>query len=207
MSGTEDPRDKASTNGDSRDDEALARAAAAGDYAAFEVLVRRYSDKCFRLAWSFVKSDHEAEDVVQETFLNVHRALPKFEGKSKFGSWLYRITVNTSLMRLRRKRRRPEVSLESTRPDDSPSIAESPLLLDRHTAHADAARAELRERINAAVDELEEKYRVVFLLRDVDGLSIAETAEVLDISVPAVKSRLHRARLFLRATLERYVEA
>lgn len=190
---------------DSPTDEELARLAAAGDYAAFEVLVKRFSDKVYRLAWSFVKSDHEAEDVVQETFLNVHRALPRFEGKSRFGSWVYRITVNTALMRLRKKRRRPEVSLESTRPDDAPSVAESPLLMDRKTAHDDAARRELGQRIRAAVDELDDKYRAVFLLRDIDGLSIAETAEVLELSVPAVKSRLHRARLFLRASLERYV--
>lgn len=190
---------------ESTTDERLAEAAAAGDYAAFEQIVRRYSDRVYRLAWSFVKSDHEAEDVAQETFLNVYRALPRFEGKSKLGSWIYRITVNAALMRLRRRRRRPETSLEDTTPEGTP-VAESPLLADRTTAHDALARSELGQRIRDAVDELEEKYRVVFLMRDVEGLSIQETAEALGISVPAVKSRLHRARLFLRASLERYVE-
>jgi RNA polymerase sigma-70 factor (ECF subfamily) len=191
---------------DSRTDEELAAAVVTGDFAAFELLVKRYTDKVYRLAWSYVKSDHEAEDVMQDTFINVYRALPRFEGKSKLGSWIYRITVNTSLMRLRSKRRRPEVSIEGSKPEDSGgSDRESPLLIERRTAADDAGANELRGKIQSAVDALEEKYRVVFLLRDVEGLSIQETAEALEISVPAVKSRLHRARLFLRASLERYV--
>ncbi|MFT6399110.1 MAG: RNA polymerase sigma-70 factor (ECF subfamily), partial [Bradymonadia bacterium] len=102
---------------DSRTDEELAAAVVTGDFAAFELLVKRYTDKVYRLAWSYVKSDHEAEDVMQDTFINVYRALPRFEGKSKLGSWIYRITVNTSLMRLRSKRRRPEVSIEGSKPE------------------------------------------------------------------------------------------
>lgn len=193
-------------NSDSRTDEQLADAVVAGDFAAYELLVKRYTDKVYRLAWSYVKSDHEAEDVMQDTFINVYRALPKFEGKSKLGSWIYRITVNTSLMRLRTKRRRPEVSIEGSKPQDAGgSDRESPLLIETRTAADHADSNELRGKIQSAVDALEEKYRVVFLLRDVEGLSIQETAETLEISVPAVKSRLHRARLFLRASLERYV--
>jgi RNA polymerase sigma-70 factor (ECF subfamily) len=191
---------------DPRTDEQLADAVVEGDFGAFELLVRRYTHKVYRLAWSYVKSDHEAEDVMQETFINVYRALPRFEGKSKLGSWIYRVTVNTALMRLRRKRRRPEVSIEGSRPEDSTgSERESPFLIERRTAADDLSAMELRGEIQASVDSLEDKYRVVFLLRDVEGLSIQETAEALEISVPAVKSRLHRARLFLRASLERYV--
>lgn len=193
---------------DPRTDEELAAAVVGGDYRAFEAIVRRHTDKVYRLAWSYVKSDHYAEDVMQETFLNVYRALPRFEGKSKLGSWIYRITVNTALMHLRRKRRRPEVSIEGARPEDvGGGERESPLLVDRKTAAEDVASSEMRGQIQRAVDSLDEKYRVVFLLRDVEGLSIQETAQALEISVPAVKSRLHRARLFLRASLERYVKA
>lgn len=191
---------------DELDDEALAAAAAGGDFDAFETLAVRLSPKMYRLAWSFVRDDHAAEDVVQDALLSAHRALPRFEGKSKVGSWMYRITVNAALMRLRSKRRRPEVSLEHL--SDAPGVGttrESHLLVDRENPAGAAARAELRREVQAAVDALEEKYRVVFILRDVEGLSIAETGDVLDLSAAAVKSRLHRARLFLRASLERYV--
>lgn len=188
-------------------DAELVDAIQGGDYEAFEELVRRFSDRVYRLAWSFVKNDHEAEDVAQETFLNVYRAIDRFRGASKVGSWIYRITVNTALMRLRRKRRRPEVSFDALQPDDEPRghHHDSPVLVDEHTAEDDADRSEMATKIQAAVDELDEKYRVVFLLRDVEELSIQETGDILNLTPAAVKSRLHRARLQLRAALERYV--
>ncbi len=143
---------------DQSTDEELVEAARAGDFDAYTVLVRRFSDRVYRLAWSFVKSEHEAEDVVQETFLNVYRALDRFQGNSKLGSWIYRITVNTALMRLRRKRRRPEVTLEATRPAGSAAgHHESPMLVDRSTPEESAARSELGAEIQAAVDALDER--------------------------------------------------
>ncbi len=191
---------------DPRTDEEIVAAVNGGDLAAFEVLVERYSGRLYRLAWSFVKEDHTAQDVTQEAFLNAYRGLARFEGKSAFGSWIYRITVNAALMKLRSKRRRPEESLEAKSEGFGGGPRESHLVLDRQTAATEFASTELRSEIQTAVDGLEEKYRAVFLLRDVDGLSIAETAEVLELSAAAVKSRLHRARLFLRASLERYVK-
>lgn len=175
-----------------------------GDYAAFEMLVRSWSDRIHRLAWSFTRNDADAEEVTQEAFLNAFRALPDFRGHA-FGAWMRRIAVNTALMRLRRRRRRPEVSLDATRPDHAEAHHhESPLLVDDMTASRELRQQQVGEQIARAVDALDEKYRTVFLLREVEGLSIVETGEVLGLSVAAVKSRTHRARLALRATLERF---
>ena len=178
-----------------------------GEFDAFEELVRTHSDRVYRLTWGFVKNDAEAEDVVQETFLNAYRAIDRFEGNAKLGSWIYRIAVNTALMRLRRKRRRPEVSFEAMQPEGEVRghHHDSPLLVSDETAEHLAGRSELSATIQQAVEQLDEKYRVVFLLRDVEELSIQETAQVLDLSVAAVKSRLHRARLQLREALLDYV--
>lgn len=206
-SGVSSPSDRLSGSDPNAYDAALVERIQSGDFLAYEELVRRYSDRVYRLAWSFVKNDAEAEEVVQDTFLNAYRAIDRFRGAAKIGSWLYRITVNTALMRLRRKRRRPEVSFDAMKPDDEPRghHHDSPLLVDERTAADEASNNELSAEIRRAVDELDEKYRVVFVLRDVEELTIQETAEVLDLTPAAVKSRLHRARLQLRASLERYV--
>jgi len=182
----------------------LVDAARDGDYAAFEALVRSWSDRVHRLAWSFTRNEADAEEVTQDAFLNAFRALPDFRGHA-FGAWMRRITVNTALMRLRRRRRRPEVSLESTKGDDVEGHHhDSPLLIDDLTASRELRQQQVGERIAEAVDTLDEKYRTVFLLREIEGLSIAETGEVLGLTTAAVKSRMHRARLALRATLERF---
>lgn len=191
--------------GDERDLE-LVGLALDGDYDAFDELVRRYEDKAYRLAWSFMKDDAEAADVVQDAFLNVYRKLDSFKGNSRFSSWIYRVIVNAALMKLRKHKRRSEVDLESLGPsflDDGHHANDVPQW--RVRADKAALNRELRERILEAVDELEPKYQSVFLLKEIEGLSLQEVGEVMDLSVPAVKSRLHRARLFLRATLEPYV--
>jgi RNA polymerase sigma-70 factor (ECF subfamily) len=188
------------------DDEALVELAQDGAYAAYEELVRRYQDKAYRLAWSMVKNESDANDVVQEAFLNMYRKLDTFEGNSQFGSWIYRVIVNAALMKLRKQKRRSEVSID----DDETEFREDDYYVMsapewRVRADEAAENAELRERIIEAVDELEPKYETVFLLKEVEGLSLKEIADVLDLTVAAVKSRLHRARLYLRATLERYM--
>jgi RNA polymerase sigma-70 factor (ECF subfamily) len=191
---------------DDAPDEELVAAVVGGDSTAFEPLVRRYTDRVFRLARGFVKTDHEAEDIVQETFLNVFRSIDRFQGNAQFGSWIYRITVNTALMRLRYRRRRPEASLDDIgEGSDDRGHHDAPMLVDVRTAHDDVDRSQVAARIQNAVDELDEMYRVVFVMRDIDGLSILETAEALGLTEAAVKSRLHRARLQLRAALEPYV--
>ncbi|MGM0556515.1 MAG: RNA polymerase sigma factor [Myxococcota bacterium] len=190
----------------SMDDEQLVELAQDGTYPAYEELVRRYQDKAYRLAWSMVKNESDANDVVQEAFLNMYRKLHTFEGNSQFGSWIYRVIVNAALMKLRKQKRRSEVSID----DDDTEFREDDYYVMstpewRVRADEAAENAELRERIIEAVDELEPKYETVFLLKEVEGLSLKEIADVLDLTVAAVKSRLHRARLYLRATLERYM--
>lgn len=187
-------------------DDQLVALAKQGDFDAFEQLVTRHQDRVYRLVLRFVRNEHEAQEVVQETFLSIWRNLDGFKGESQFGSWLYRIAANAALMRLRSQRRHPEVSTEELPAD----VIES-----REPAHHGGenwARRpddqlqtnELRSHIQRAVDSLPEMYRSVFIIRDVEGLSTEETAEILGITVPTVKTRLHRARLQLRRTITDY---
>jgi RNA polymerase sigma-70 factor, ECF subfamily len=188
-------------------DEILIERAKGGDFGAFESLVTRYQDRVYRLAFRFVHNETEAKEVVQDTLLSVWRKLDSFKGDSQFGSWLFRVTTNAALMRLRSQRRAAEVYTE-----DMPAG-----FLDAHSSaygqimshgenwskrpDEELQSEELRQRIQAAVDALPEIYRTVFLVRDVDGLSTEETAAALGVSVPTVKTRLHRARTALRAAI------
>jgi RNA polymerase sigma-70 factor, ECF subfamily len=187
-------------------DDQLVERAQQGEYAAYEEIVRRYQDKAFRLAFSLMKNESDAQDVVQEAFLNMYRKLHTFKGQSKFGSWMYRVVTNAALMRLRKKKRRSEVPVD----DEEGELAEDDYYVasvPEWRVRADEAveNRELRQKIIEAVDELPPKYQTVFLLKEVEGLPVKEIAEVLDMSVGGIKSRLHRARLHLRATLEPYL--
>ncbi len=199
-------QDMPSDDLDAVSDETLVERAQDGDYAAYEEIVRRYQDKAFRLAFSLMKNESDAQDVVQEAFLNVYRKLDTFKGESQFGSWMYRVVVNAALMRLRKKKRRSEVHVDDEdaefREDDY-YVASVPEW--RVRADEAAENRELRQKIIEAVDELPAKYQTVFLLKEVEGLPLKDIADVLDLSVGGVKSRLHRARLHLRATLEPYL--
>ena len=189
-------------------DEALVARARDKDFAAFEELVDRYEDKIFRLAFRFVRNETEAKEIVQDTFLLVWRKLDTFKGDAQFGSWLYRVATNTALMRLRAQRRHPEVSTEELPIDYLDNYGQLPAAGENWAKRPDdeLQSDELRRRIQKAVDELPEIYRTVFLIRDVEGLSTEETAEVLEISIPTVKTRLHRARLALRDAITRYFD-
>ena len=189
-------------------DEELVSRARTKDYAAFEELVGRYEDKIFRLAFRFVRNETEAKEIVQDTFLLVWRKLDTFKGDSQFGSWLYRVATNTALMRLRAQRRHPEISTEELPVDYLDNYGQLPAAGENWAKRPDdeLQSDELRRRIQNAVDALPEIYRTVFLIRDVEGLSTEETAEVLEISIPTVKTRLHRARLALRDAITRYFD-
>ena len=189
------------------EDLVLVAASLEGHYTAFECLFRRYSDRVYGIALGMVRSDSEAQDVVQETFLNAFRKLHTFRHESPFRGWLFRIATNAALMRLRRKRRRPEVSLElrSTGFDDDghherPVVDWSPLASER------LEDAELGSKLTSAIDGLPEKYRVVLCMADYEHMSMKDIADSLDLSVPAVKTRLHRARLSVREALGTYLE-
>jgi RNA polymerase sigma-70 factor, ECF subfamily len=186
-----------------KDDEgSLVAAAKAGDINAFETLVGRYERKIFRLAQNITQNKEDAEDVMQEAFLKSYQHLGEFQGNSRFYTWLVRIAVNQALMKLR-KRRPNQVSLDEevdTGEDTMPREVEDwgPSPEERYK------QAELGTILNSTIAELEPPFRIVFQLRDIEELSTEETAEALGLSIPAVKSRLLRARLKLRQKLNRY---
>ncbi len=178
-----------------------------GEQEAFEQLLNRYQARITRLVFSILKDLMDTEEVVQDVFLTAFEKLDQFRGDSRFSTWVHRIAVNAALMRKRRGRTGVEVPLEELMPafDDRGHIAVS---VADWTEQADdpVLRQEARAVIQEAVAGLDDKYQTVFLLRDVEGLSTEETASALGLGVPAVKSRLHRARLFLRRELSRYFE-
>jgi len=181
----------------------LVEAARGGDIAAFEALVRRYDRNVFRIAQHITQNREDAEDVVQDAFLKAYQNLGQFQGQSKFYTWLVRIAVNEALMRLRRRRPERMVSIDEdlkTEEDSMPrEIADwSPNPEQQYT------QAELKEILGKTIQGLPPSFRTVFVLRDVEGLSTEETAAALELSVPAVKSRLLRARLQLRERLNKY---
>ncbi|HEY4187352.1 MAG TPA: sigma-70 family RNA polymerase sigma factor [Polyangia bacterium] len=193
-------------------DDALVARAKDKDFEAFEVLIERYQDKVYRLAFRFVRNETEAKEIVQETLLSVWRKLDSFKGDAQFSSWLYRVTANAALMRLRSQRRHPEVSTEELEPgfldNRGPAYGQvtSPGENWARRPDDELQSEELRGEMQRAIDALPEIYRTVFLIRDVDGFSTEETAEALAISVPTVKTRLHRARIALRQAIGKYFE-
>ena len=186
-----------------RDDEHLLVAAAqAGDAAAFEELVNRYEGKIFRLTRNITGNHEDAEDALQDAFLKAYAHLQDFHGDSRFYTWLVRIAANEALMRLR-KRRPNQFSLDEPIEGDTDLF---PRELEDWgpTPEQKYAQTEMQGIVGDVIDRLEPEFRIVFLLRDFEELSTQETAEVLGISVSAVKSRLLRARLKLRERLNRH---
>lgn len=194
----------------SLDDEELVARAKAKDLPAYEELVARYEEKVYRLAMRFVRNETDAGEVVQDVFLTAWRSLAGFQGRAQFGSWIYRVTVNTALMLLRSQRRHPQVAVDDVEPGALGEAAnQSGASLGAGTDWSkrpdeQLQSDELRQHIQSAVDALPETLRTVFLVRDVDGLSTEETAELLGLTIPAVKTRLHRARLALRQAITDY---
>ena len=184
------------------DESVLVEQAKAGDQQAFTALVARYQRKIYRLAKNITRNDEDAEDVLQEAFLKAYEHLDKFEGHSKFYTWIVRIAVNEALMKLRKRRGDREVSL-----DEPVGLGEDEVKREiavwEDNPEQRYSREEMQDILNEAVDGLKEDFRTVFVLRDIEELSTEETAEVLKISIPAVKSRLLRARLALREKLTR----
>src|ERR1041384_7654847 len=174
-----------------------------GDSRAFNELVRRYEGKIFRLANHITQNREDAEDVLQETFMKAYEHLDQFKGDSKFYTWIVRIAVNQALMKLRRRKTDKSVSL-----DEQIDTGEDTILREIAAWGEDPeeqfSREELGGILDSAIESLEPLYRSVFVLRDMEELSTEETAEALGLSVPAVKSRLLRARLQLRERLTRY---
>jgi RNA polymerase sigma-70 factor (ECF subfamily) len=181
----------------------LVNLAKAGDVHAFETLVKQYDRQVFRIAQHITQNREDAEDVVQDAFLKAYEKLNQFQGNSKFYTWLVRIAVNESLMRLRKRRTGKMVSIDEDIATDEGSMPRE--LADwGPSPEQQYGQSELAEILKKTVNGLPPGFRVVFVLRDVEGLSTEETAETLGLSIPAVKSRLLRARLQLRERLNRY---
>ena len=189
-----------------QDDRALLTRAQAGDMSAFEALVSRHEDKVYGLALRMTRSEADAAEITQDTFLSAYQHLSEFRGEAAFGSWVHRIAANNALMRLRRQKVLDIVSDEITGPEftERGSLAEPPESDWSKRADDKVLDDELGRAIRAATDALPEGYREVFLLKDVEGLSYEEISEMVGISIPAVKSRLHRARLSLREAIDAF---
>jgi RNA polymerase sigma-70 factor, ECF subfamily len=186
-------------------DGALVAALRRGDPTAAEDLVGAYADRAGRLAIRITRNAEDAEEAVQDAFLSVIRKIDTFRGDSAFGSWLYRVVANASYQRCRRHRGREntEVSLDKLLPEfDEDGHYAVPIADWSMSVQDPARRAELRDVLSTAIDELPADYRAAVLLRDVDGLSHREIAESLGLTAVAVKTRVHRARLFLRKQLD-----
>ena len=177
------------------------------DENAFEEIINRYCDKIYTLALRITRDHHSAEEVLQEVFITLLKKINTFRGECKISSWLYRVTANASYMHLRsEKKYENDVSLEDYVPYDENGTLMGRIKIKEWSDRPDKAllSKEAMEIIERAANELPEPYRVVFHLRDVEGFSNEEIVGVLGISVPAVKSRLHRARLYLRDKLSDY---
>lgn len=189
-------------------DEDLVERIRAGESALFAEIVKRHTGRAYAIGLSMLRNEQDARDVVQETFLNAYRRLDSFRGDAPLGGWLARIATNNALMKLRTRRRKPESPLEIKGPDFDGSGAHERQIVDwRPIAEQNALDAELGQRIRAAVDELPEKYRTVLLLADYREMSMKQIAAALDLTVPNVKTRLHRARLSVRNALSVYLAA
>jgi RNA polymerase sigma-70 factor (ECF subfamily) len=185
------------------DESALVAKAREGDLSAFNELVNSYSRKIFRLAKHITQNDEDAEDVLQETFLKAFEHLPDFQGQSKFYTWIVRIAVNESLMKLRKRKSDRSVPLDEPVDTGEDTVVREIAVWEENPEQK-YSREELGQILDEAVEGLRPAFRTVFVLRDIEELSTEETAEALGISVPAVKSRLLRARLQLREKLTRF---
>jgi RNA polymerase sigma-70 factor (ECF subfamily) len=185
----------------------LIRAINSGQFDRFPDLVKRYEQKLYNFSLRMCRDAADAEDTVQETFLNVFRYLKDFRYETKFKNWLYRVAASTCIKKRRKSKFAPqrELSLDEFLPQDETEVPDQVprwalMPLDKLLSD------ELSDKINAAIFTLPEKYRLVIVLRDIEGFSTAETAQILNLSDANVKVRLHRARLFLRNKLKGYFE-
>jgi len=185
------------------DEAALVQSLQAGDGQAFETMIRTFGGRLLAVAQRILRNEHDAHDAFQDAMLQAYRKIHQFQSDARLSTWLHRIVVNASLMKLRSKKRRNEMPIEDLLPhfdDRGHWQAFAPQWT--RTSHDDLQDKETRELIRKKIDELPDGYRTVLLLRDIEELDTAETAKLLDMTDGAVKTRLHRARLALRTLLE-----
>ncbi len=176
-----------------------------GDFNAFTELVNRHNAKVYQLALKLTRNETDAEDVTQETFLRVYNRIETFRGEAAFSSWLYRIAANASFAKLGERRKHDHSDIDDIYPEldhsETPSVNDWSRQPDSVLLSKEALGI-----LDNAISELPEDFRIVIVLRDIQGLSNAQVADILDLTVAAVKSRLHRARLFLRKRLSEYFD-
>lgn len=185
------------------DERQLVEGLRAGDEAAFETVVRRHGGRMLSVARRILRDEAEAEEAVQEAFLQLHRKAAGFREESLLSTWLHRVVVNAALMRIRRRKSRPEESIEEHLPRFASNGHHAATVAPWKGADEVLAARETRELVREAIDSLPETHRTVLMLRDIEELSTREAAELLELSENAVKVRLHRARLALRELLDR----
>lgn len=179
-----------------------------GEDEAYEELLEHYLPQVYRLAYGITQDPMDAQDVTQEVFLSVFKKVREFQGNSSLLTWIYRIAVNASLDKVRSRQRRKEtVSLEEYLPSFTPDGRHAQEIVDWSEAPLDRLlNQEARYKIQEALQALHDEYRVVLVMKDVEGFSLKEICDILELSLPAVKSRLHRARLVLRGALSSYFQ-
>ena len=177
-----------------------------GDIKKFDKLIDKYSDKIFRLSYGIVGNAQEAEDMVQEIFMKAYKNLSKFRGDANFGTWLYRITVNHCLGKARGKKKFKTAPLEYIDPQGSPNEYKTIEIEDmRYNPEENFLGRELKEKLFGVIGSIPVENRMVIILRDIEEYSNEEVGKMLNLSVPTVKSRLHRARVFVREKMEKYL--
>jgi RNA polymerase sigma-70 factor (ECF subfamily) len=175
------------------------------DESCFEELLNRYGSKVLNLAMRITRNPEDSEEILQDVFITIFTKLQSFEHKAQFSSWLYRVTMNSSFMKIRARNRRRTVSMEDVEPNIRHNwVGNRSELFDVDTM---SSRHELRDAIQSAIVNLPDEYRAIFVLRDIDGLSNESVSQVLQLSVPAVKSRLHRSRILMREQLRSHYQA
>lgn len=178
-------------------DEEVVRRVLAGETVLFEALMRRYNQRLFRVARSILRDESEAEDVMQQAYVNAYSHLAQFAGRAKFSTWLTRIAVHEALARARRRARVKGIDSMTDENEDQSVVPRD----ERPDPEKQAHTADLRRLLESAIDGLPERYRSVFVLREGEGLGTPEVAECLEISEEAVRTRLHRAKALLRRHL------
>jgi len=175
-----------------------------GDTKAFEELMKRTQTNIYNLGLRLLGNKEDAADIMQETYINAYENLNKFEGKSSFSTWLYRIATNNALMKLRKEKNK-KISIDEikkigdkTYKRDISDWSENPSSYFKSN--------ELKEVLQQAINSLPPKYKSVFILHDIEGIPISEVASILSLSIPAVKTRVHRSRMFLREKISEYIK-
>jgi RNA polymerase sigma-70 factor (ECF subfamily) len=201
MTQTTAPEPRAATPAD---DIALASRAGQGDEHAFRTIMERHNQRLYRAARSLLRDDSEAEDVVQEAYMRAFASIGSFRGEASLATWLTRITINEALGRKRKQRPTVDLEVVEAMQDSTAQIIHFPAMSGSDPERS-AAQREIRSLLEVSIDKLPEPFRVVFVMRDVEELSIEETAALLDIRPETVKTRLHRARRLLRESLDRHL--